>query len=97
VAASGGAGAMPPFAGLIDPGQGWALVRPAKWSTLPAELWQNVLLWLTKCEGAAFSCTCNNIRSIVALGTFSWAPEAPPPPAPAFSSSNLLLYVQAIC
>ena len=62
--------------------EGWALVRPAKWSELPAELWWNVLRRLTECEGAAISCTCTNIRSIVALDTFIWAPEAPPPLPP---------------
>jgi hypothetical protein len=71
------------LAALCTPDEeGWALVRPAKWSELPAELWWNVLRRLTKCEGAAVSCTCNNIRSIVALDTFIWAPEAPPPQAP---------------
>ena len=71
------------LAALCTPDEeGWALVRPAKWSELPAELWWNVLRRLTKCEGAAVSCTCNNIRSIVALDTFIWAPEAPPSPRP---------------
>ena len=63
--------------------ESWALVRPAQWSELPAELWWHVLRWLTKREGAAVSCSCTNIRNIVAIDTFIWAPaQAPPLPPP---------------
>lgn len=68
--------------------EGWALVRPAQWSELPNELWWHVLRWLTKREGAAVSCSCTNIHSIVTLDTFIWAPAQAPPPPPAFSSAH---------
>ena len=62
--------------------EGWALVRPAVWSELPAELWWQVLRRLTKQEGAAVSCSCTTICSIVSLDSFSWAPAEAPPPLP---------------